>query len=70
MNLVWEKSGDAFYSTVTDLAGVILWHLIVESDATGWDWAVWRPGEDTASARRGMAVTAHGAMWDAERAAY
>jgi hypothetical protein len=67
--MMWEKSGEVYYGIVTDLAGVILWHLIVELDGAGYDWTVWRPGEDKATARHGRAATRHGAMWDAERQA-
>jgi hypothetical protein len=66
MSLVWEKSGEAFYATVTDLAGLVRGHLIVEPGGIGCDWAVWRPGEHKASAKHGRAATLHGAMWDAE----
>ena len=68
MGIVWEKDGEAFYAMVTDEAGRPHLHLIVERDGHGWDWAVWRPGEDRASARHGHTVTRRAAMWDAERA--
>ena len=69
MALVWEKTGEAFYATVASPAGEPRFYLVVESLGAGWDWAVWRPGEGQSDARRGRAVTRHGAMWDAERAA-
>jgi hypothetical protein len=68
MSIVWEKDGEAFCAAVTDEAGRPQLHLMVESEGHGWDWAVWRPGEDRASARHGRTTTRHAAMWDAERA--
>jgi hypothetical protein len=69
MNLVWEKSGENFHATIEDDIGQPVWHLIVEPIPTGgYDWAVWRPGEDPSRAAHGHAGTRHAAMWDAERA--
>ena len=68
MTMIWERSGEAFFGTVTELAGDVRFHLAVEFDGIRWDWAVWRPGEDRDAARHGATATRHGAMWQAERA--
>jgi hypothetical protein len=66
--MVWEKRGDTFFATATDAAGEPRYHLIVETGAADYDWAVWRSGQDRSVARHGRAATRHGAMWDAEQA--
>lgn len=69
MALIWERNGDAYYATITDLDGEVLFHLGVEKNGTGWEWIVWRPGETEQTARHGRAGTVQDAMREAEQAA-
>jgi hypothetical protein len=66
--MIWERSGEAYYAIIRKPSGEIGFHLIVESDGTGWDWAVWRPGEKPQTSLHGIADTIQDAMKDAERA--
>jgi hypothetical protein len=66
--VIWERSGDVFYASVTTAAAEILFYLVVEPlPDQSWDWAVWRPGETTACS--GITATIHSAMRSAELAA-
>jgi hypothetical protein len=66
MTLIWERNGDAYHTDVTGLDGETLIRLIVEPYGDLWDWIAWRPGEDHAKARQGIAGTVQDAMRDAE----
>jgi hypothetical protein len=68
VTVIWERSGEAYYATLTEPSDEIGFHLIVESDRDRWDWAVWRPGEKPQTSRHGVADTVQNAMQDAERA--
>jgi hypothetical protein len=69
MTTIWERSGGAYYATVTGSDGETRFHLVVESDGRRWDWTVWRPGEALQAARHGVAPTVQGAIRRAEAAA-
>jgi hypothetical protein len=69
MSVVWEKKGEAFSATVIDPGGEPRVYLFVEYHCAGWNWAVWRANSGPDRRRGGRAVTRHGAMWDAEKAA-
>jgi|HubBroStandDraft_5_1064220.scaffolds.fasta_scaffold2437068_1 hypothetical protein len=69
MSIVWEKDGEGFYATAMELAGEMRFRVTVENRGSRWNWTVWRPGKYTGTLHCGHAVTLHGAMWDAERAA-
>ena len=64
-----RQDGEGIYATVMALAGDIQFRLTVEAYGGQWNWIVWRPGKYTGTLHRGHAVTLHGAMRDAERAA-
>lgn len=63
--MIWERSGEAYFSTAEDAFGRPLWHLVVEPILSGgWDWTIWRPRGNGAAAR-----TVQEAMQAAEQAA-
>lgn len=68
MKLIWEKSGECYFSAAHDSGGTIVWHLVVEPiPGEGWDWTIWRPGDLPGTTVRGAAKTVHEAMWTAEQ---
>ena len=64
--MIWERSGEAYYATVTGPDDEVLIRLIVEPHGDLWDWTVWRIEDDHYKARKGIASTARDAMRDAE----
>jgi hypothetical protein len=67
--MLWERRGDAFYSTAETAWGAIRLYLIVEQIADGTcEWTAWCPAEPLEKARCGAARTIQGAMWQAELA--
>jgi len=67
--MLWERRGDAFYSTAETAWGAIRLYLIVEQLADGTcEWTAWCPAEPLENARCGAASTIQGAMWQAELA--
>ena len=67
--MIWERSVEAYYATVTAPDGDARFHLVVESDGDRWDWITWRPGQTEQEARHGHADTVQEAMREAEQAA-
>jgi hypothetical protein len=69
VTVIWERSGQAYYATITGPVGEVRFHLVVEPNSERWDWVAWRPGETRRLARIGHAGTVQGAMSEAESAA-
>jgi hypothetical protein len=67
--LVWEQDGAIYHATARSVAGIILYHLVVEQMGAEWTWNVWRPGESFRLSRYGVATTIQEAMRAAEDAA-
>ena len=67
--MIWERSGEAYYASVVGPDGAVQFHVIVEPTVTGWDWAIWRPGQSEREARHGAAEMVQEAMREAEGAA-
>jgi hypothetical protein len=66
MTVLWERSGEAYYATVTGPDGEVRFQMIVEPAGDRWDWAVWRAGEDQFVASHGVVRTVQDAMREAE----
>jgi hypothetical protein len=70
MPVVWEKSGEAFYATSErDQSGERYYLVVDVLPNGGWNWSVWRQGDDWRIAVNGTAPTARDAMRAAEAAA-
>jgi hypothetical protein len=69
MATVWEQSGDAYYATVQVQDGDRYHMTIDKLPRGGWEWSVWRQGDNWHLARKGTADTAQEAMGAAEAAA-
>jgi len=67
----WRKVDNALFAAVINGGGQTRYHLIVERlpNGRGWDWTVWRPGDEPRLARHGMASSVAEAMRAAEAAA-
>jgi hypothetical protein len=67
--LIWERSREVYYASVTEPLGDVRLCLIIEGGGDRWDWTVWRPGETPPAARYGVTATVQEAMREAEQAA-
>ena len=67
----WHRAANAVFASVLVPPGQVRGRLIVEPlpRQNGWDWAVWRPGNDPQQSRYGRASSVVSAMAAAEDAA-
>jgi hypothetical protein len=67
----WSKTEDILSATLVARCGGARYHLIAERLPAndGWDWTMWRQGDEAASSRHGYAPGAITAMAAAEGAA-
>ena len=68
----WSKADDILSATLVARCGGARYHLIAERlpASDGWDWTVWRQGDEPEASRHGYALGAIPAMAAAEEAAY
>ena len=66
--MTWHTAGDAMFAAALSHLGRVGYRLIVEPlpRCNGWDWAVWRPGDNEVMTRHGRASSAVTAMAAAE----
>jgi CheY-like chemotaxis protein len=67
MRIAWRKSDGTLFASVQSNVSRFRYHLIVEQlpSRDAWDWAVWRSGDTTATARHGCASSQALAMTEA-----
>jgi len=68
----WSKAEDILSATLVARSGGARYHLIAERLPAndGWDWTVWRQGDEPEASRHGYASGAITAMAAAEEAAW
>jgi signal transduction histidine kinase len=69
--VLWHRAENAVFASVPGPPGQVHYRLIVEPlpRQNGWDWTVWRPGNDGQQSRYGRASSIVSAMAAAEDAA-
>jgi signal transduction histidine kinase len=69
--VLWHRAENAIFASVPGPFGEVHYRLIVEPlpRQNGWDWTVWRPGNDGQQSRYGRASSIVSAMAAAEDAA-
>ena len=68
----WNKAEGILSATLVARCGGARYHLIAERlpASDGWDWTVWRQGDEPEASRHGYASGAITAMAAAEEAAW